>query len=145
MSWYQVKVRYRKAQNHENEDITEQYLTEALSFTEAEQRTLDHVKPYLIEETSVDVVAIAKKPYNDIITDTPDDTLAEELFKCKVSICTLNEHNGKEKKVASYYLVQAKTSGEAQEKIDAYMLNTSYDYEIEQVCITDICEVLFRL
>ena len=46
-NWFECKVRYEKMQpNGVSKKVTEPYVFDALSFTEAETRIIEEMKPY---------------------------------------------------------------------------------------------------
>ena len=52
--WYQVKVKYDKMQDNGCvKPVTDVYVVDALSFTEAEARITEHVQPYISGEFQV--------------------------------------------------------------------------------------------
>ena len=47
-NWFECKVRYDKvAENGMNKKVTEPYLVDALSFTEAEARIIEEITPFI--------------------------------------------------------------------------------------------------
>ena len=93
--YYEVKIQYQKMQEDGREKkVTEQYVVEALSFTEAESRIIEEMTPYISGE--FDVVSEKIAPYNEIfLSDRTDD---DKWFISKVGFITLDERTDKEKK-----------------------------------------------
>ena len=61
--FYEVKIQYQEMQEEGKEKkVTEQYVVEALSFTEAESRIIEEMTPYISGE--FDVVAEKIAPYS---------------------------------------------------------------------------------
>lgn len=53
-TWFEGKIRYEKvAENGMNKKVTEPYLVDALSFTEAEARLIEEVTPFITGEFTV--------------------------------------------------------------------------------------------
>ena len=47
-TWFECKIRYEKVmENGMNKKVTEPYLVDALSFTEAEARIIEEITPYI--------------------------------------------------------------------------------------------------
>ena len=47
-NWFECKVKYEKMQGSGvQKTVTEPYLVDALSFTEAESRIIEEIKPYI--------------------------------------------------------------------------------------------------
>ena len=108
--FFEVKIQYHKIQEDGKEkNVTEQYVVEALSFTEAEARIIEEMTPYISGE--FDVVSEKIAPYNEIfLSDRTDD---DKWFISKVGFITIDEKTAKEKKQTFRYLVQAETSEKA--------------------------------
>lgn len=52
--WFRAKIRYEKTEeNGMNKRVSENYLVDALSFTEAEARIIDEVTPFISGEFTV--------------------------------------------------------------------------------------------
>ena len=53
-NWFECKIRYEKVmENGMNKKVTEPYLVDALSFTEAESRIIEEITPYNANSTSL--------------------------------------------------------------------------------------------
>lgn len=135
-SWFEVKVRYEKVmENGLQKKVTEPYLVEALSFTEAEARIINEVTPYISGEFSVS--AIKKTNLSEIFWNED----GEYWFKVKVNFITIDEKSGAEKKKASYIMVQAKDLRDASKVFDEGMKGTMSDYQIANIKETAILDV----
>ena len=136
--YYEVKIQYHKMQEDGREKkVTEQYVVEALSFTEAETRIIEEMTPYISGE--FDVVSEKIAPYNEIfLSDRTDD---DKWFISKVGFITLDERTDKEKKQTFRYLVQAATSELALDYTKEMFSHGMSDYSIEAVQDTPTLEV----
>ena len=136
--YYEVKIQYHKMQEDGKEKkVTEQYVVEALSFTEAESRIIEEMTPYISGE--FDVVSEKIAPYNEIfLSDRTDD---DKWFISKVGFITLDERTDKEKKQTFRYLVQAATSELALDYTKEMFSHGMSDYSIEAVQDTPTLEV----
>ena len=136
--YYEVKIQYQKMQEDGKEKkVTEQYVVEALSFTEAESRIIEEMTPYISGE--FDVVAEKIAPYNEIfLSDRTDD---DKWFISKVGFITLDERTDKEKKQTFRYLVQAATSELALDYTKEMFSHGMSDYSIEAVQDTPTLDV----
>lgn len=139
--FYEVKIQYQKTlEDGREKKVTEQYVVEALSFTEAESRIIEEMTPYISGE--FDVVSEKIAPYNEIIlSDKSDD---DKWFISKVSLITLDEKTAKEKKQTFRYLVQAATSELAMDYTKEMFSHGMSDYSIDAVQDTATLEVFFR-
>ncbi len=137
-NWFECKIRYEKvAENGMNKKVTEPYLVDALSFTEAESRIIEEITPFMTGEFQVSGVARAN--YSELIFC--DEESADKWYKCKLFFITLDEKTGIEKKTASNVLVQAADLKDAIKKLDEGMKETLADYEIASVSETAIMDV----
>lgn len=137
-NWFECKVRYEKVmENVMNKKVTEPYLVDALSFTEAEARIIEEVSPYISGEFTVSDIKRAN--YTELFSS--DEEAADRWFKVKLLFITLDEKSGSEKKTASYVLVKAADLRDAVKKLDEGMKGTMVDYVIASVAETPIMDV----
>lgn len=134
--WFECKVRYEKiAENGMVKKVNEPYLVDALTFTEAEARIIDEMKPFISGEYS--------------ISSEKKTRIAEVFFKeggdrwylVKVNFITLDEKTGAEKKTMSQILVQASDFDSAVANFKEGMTGTLSDFEIASVAETMIMDV----
>lgn len=137
-NWFECKIRYEKImENGMQKKVTEPYLVDALSFTEAEARIIQEMTPFISGEFTVKDVKTAK--YSELFTSEED--AADRWFKCKLIFITLDEKSGAEKKISTYILVQASDLRDAVKKLDEGMKGTMADYQIGSVSETPIMDV----
>ena len=136
--FYEVKIQYQKMQEDGKEKkVTEQYVVEALSFTEAETRIIEEMTPYIRGE--FDVVSEKIAPFNEIfLSDRTDD---DKWFISKVAFITIDEKTEKEKKQTFRYLVQAATSELALDYTKEMLSHGMSDYRIDAVKDTPTLDV----
>ena len=136
--YYEVKIQYQKLlEDGKEKKVTEQYVVEALSFTEAETRIIEEMTPYISGE--FDVVSEKIAPYNEIfLSDRTDD---DKWFVSKVAFITIDEKTEKEKKQTFRYLVQAATSELALDYTKEMFSHGMSDYSIEAVQDTPTLDV----
>ena len=136
--FYEVKIQYQEMQEDGKEKkVTEQYVVEALSFTEAETRIIEEMTPYISGD--FDVVAEKIAPYNEIfLSDRTDD---DKWFVSKVAFITIDEKTDKEKKQTFRYLVQAATSELALDYTKEMLSHGMSDYCIDAVQDTPTLDV----
>ena len=105
--FHEGKIQYQKTlEDGKEKKVTEQYVVEALSFTEAESRITEEMTPYI--DGDFDVVSEKIAPFNEILLS--DNSTDDKWFVSKVGFITLDEKTAKEKKQTFRYLVQARTS-----------------------------------
>ena len=137
-NWFECKIRYEKvAENGMNKKVTEPYLVDALSFTEAESRIIEEITPFISGEFTVSDIKRAN--YSELFPS--DEEAADRWFKCKLYFITLDEKSGVEKRTASYMMVQAADFKTALENLLKGMKGTMADYEIASITETLIMDV----
>ena len=115
--------------------VTEPYLVDALSFTEAEARIIEEIKPFISGEFSVSDIKRVK------YTESFFNETGDRYFKAKLYFITLDEKSGAERKTAVNMLVQATELKEAVEIVEAEMKKTMIDYTFAAVNETAIMDV----
>ena len=135
-NWFMAGIRYDKTlENGLEKRVTEYYLVDALSFTEAEARIIEEMSPFIDGEFKVESLKREK------LTETFFHTDGDKYYKAKVNYITLDERSGREKKQPVYMLAQASTIDEAKERITEGMRDTLSDYVIESITETKIMDV----
>lgn len=115
--------------------VNEPYLVDALTFTEAEQRINEEMKPYISGEFSIS--AVKKTKISEIFFDESGD----RYYMVKVNFITLDEKSGTEKKSVSQILVQASDFDGAVARFRKGMEGTMADYEIGSITETMLMDV----
>ncbi len=137
-TWFECKIRYDKTmENGMNKKVTEPYLVDALSFTEAEARIIEEITPFISGEFTVSDIKRAN--YSELFFS--EEESADRWFKCKILFITLDEKSGAEKRTATQVLVQAADLRDAVRKLDEGMKGTMADYQIAAVTETPIMDV----
>lgn len=138
-NFFECKIRYEKvAENGMNKKVTEPYLVDALSFTEAESRIIEEITPFITGEFTVSGVARAN--YSELFY-CDDDVAGIIWYKCKLNFITLDEKTGAIKRQPTNILVQATDIRDAIRRLDEGMKGTMADYEIASVSETAIMDV----
>lgn len=134
--WIEVKVRYEKVTDKGlTVKVTEPYLVDALSCTEAEARVIEEVLSYVSGE--YDVLSANKTKISEVFWNAD----ADKFYKVKVNYITINEKTGAEKRTAQYIIVQASNFTEAFNNFNNGMKCSMMDYEIESIAETKIVDV----
>ncbi|MEG0889925.1 MULTISPECIES: DUF4494 domain-containing protein [Bacteroides] len=137
-NWFQGKIRYEKVNEAGmNVKVTEPYLVDALSFTEAEARLIEEMSPYITGDFTVSDIARAN--YSELFAS--DEESADRWFKCKLIYITLDEKSSAEKRSSVNVLVQAADLRDAVKKLDEGMAGTMADYQIASIAETAIMDV----
>ena len=106
-----------------------------MSFTEAENRIIEEMTPYISGE--FEVTAVKKDRISEMFID-PD---GDKWYRAKVMFITLDEKSGAEKKSASIMLIQAKDFQTAIKNLENGMKGTMSDWEINTLSETVIMDV----
>lgn len=137
-NWFEGKIRYEKINEAGmNVKVTEPYLVDALSFTEAEARLIEELSPFISGEFTVSDIKRAN--YKELFFS--DEEAADRWFKCKLLFVVLDEKSGIEKRTPANVLVQAADLRDAVKKLDEGMKGTMADYQIGAVSETSIMDV----
>ena len=137
-SLFITKIRYEKTmENGMNKKVTEPYIVDALSFTEAEARIIEEMKPFITGEFTVSDISRANIAE---LFPSPDEN-DDRWYKCRVMFITLDEKSGSEKKTSTYMYVQAATSDIAMTRLHECMQGTMADYVLSSVSETPIMDV----
>ena len=136
--WFECKIRYEKTmEDGLQKKVTETYVVDALSFTEAEQRIMEEMSSYISGE--FDVADIKRAPYKEIFFSDADND--DKWYKAKLQFITIDEKTDKEKRSNVVYLVQAGTLNGAVRSLDEVMGGTMIDYVIAAVNETTLMDV----
>ena len=137
-NWFETKIRYDKTmEDGQQKKVSEQYVVDALSFTEAERRITEEMSAYISGE--FDVADIKKATYKEIFFS--DAESADRWYKAKLQFITIDEKTEKEKRSNVYYLVQAGTLPAAVKNIGEVMGGTMIDYVIASIAETQLMDV----
>ena len=134
--WFEAVIKYEKTvEEGKIVKATEKYLVDALSFTEAEARMTEEMKPFISGEFLV--YNLSPKSINEIFWNDEGD----KWFRAKVNFITLDKDKGVEKKTANYMMVQATEIKDARENLVQGIQGSMDDYEIESISETKILDV----
>lgn len=103
-NWFTVKVKYTKQlEDGRLKRVTEPYLVDSVSFTDAEARMYEEIGQSVTGEFLI--TGITKTEYADIFYY--DDS--EDWYKCKLTYVSIDGDEGKEKKITSNFWLQQLT------------------------------------
>jgi hypothetical protein len=136
--WFECKIRYEKVmEDGLQKRVSENYVVDALSFSEAEERIIEEMSSYISGE--FDVTDIKKAAYKEIFF--ADQDTADKWYKAKLQFITIDEKTDKEKRSTVTYLVNAGSFNGAVKNIEEVMGGTMIDYVIASVSETAIMDV----
>ena len=136
--WFETKIRFDKVQEDGTEKkVNEQYVVEAMSFTEAEVKTIAIAKKYCSDDYSVKNITPAS--YHEIFFS--DNEKDDKWYKAKLQFITIDEKTEKVKRQNHCYLVQGSSTESAQKNIKEIMIGTMIDYVVVSIVETNILDV----
>lgn len=134
-TWFMCKVKYQKEEeNGRVKNVTEPYLVDAMSFTEAEARIYEELGSIIRGEFVVS--GISKSRIIDIFHYEDSDV----WYKCKITYA-VEEESGKEKKITNYMLVTASDVKQAYERILESLNNMLVTFTVPEIVETPIVEI----
>ena len=136
-SWFECKVQYIKvAEDGREQKTSENYLLDAVSFTDAEARIV-RVMQTLVNNGEFVVTDIKKSRLGEVFGFES----GEWWFKATVNLVTIDEEQGKEKKVRIYYLVEADDIHQALKRLDESLSDMVVPYIVTAIAVSTIADV----
>lgn len=134
MSKFIVKCSFKKVmEDCKAKKVTEAYLVDAMSCTEAEARAVKELSCYYED---LEVSSVTEKKVVDVI----GKEYHEGFFLAKVSLISLDERSGKEKKTVSTWYVRGDSFKDAYTAVDLELAKGMADTEILSLSKTNIVE-----
>ncbi len=134
--WFECKVRFDKMmENGLVKKVTEPYMVDALSFTEAEARIIQELTPFISGEFSV--AAVKKTKISEIFWDDS----ADKWYLVKPAFITIDEKTAVEKRSVSQILVAGSDFKGAYDNFLEGMKGTMADYDIVSIQETPLMYV----
>lgn len=136
MNWFECKVSFDRVQEDGlMKKVTEPYLVDALSFTEAETRICKETQPFASGEFTVANIKRCK------IAELFFNEDGDKWYRCKINLLAIDENKGVEKRIPQTYMVQASDLKDAVDKLFKGMEGTLGDYELTAVTETALLDV----
>jgi len=137
--WFECKVSYeRQADSMGMKKVSESYLVDALSFTEAEKRIIKEIRPF-VSVGELEVVNIRRARIAELfLSDEAED---DRYFRAKVNFITVDEKSGSEKKTSATMIVKSDSLPNAVTELKAQLDSQMASYEIASVTDTQILDV----
>ena len=99
VAYYEVKVRYERMEEDRSKRVTETYLVNALSVTEAEFMANKELQPY-VSHSDVEIVSVSASKYCELLLNDED-----YYYKAKVEVARMNEKTGRVSKASTLSLL----------------------------------------
>ena len=136
--WFETKIRYEKTMDDGmQKKVSESYVVDALSFTEAENTIIEEMRVYITGDFKV--TDLKQAAYGEIFFSDADTD--DKWYKCKLQFITIDEKTEKEKRSTVTYLVQAGSLPAAVKHVNEVMGGTMIDYVIVGIQETQIMDV----
>jgi hypothetical protein len=134
--WFKAAVKYQQeSENGLVKDVVDQYLIDALSYTEAEARVYEELGSVIRGE--FEIKSLTKSRIVDIFHYDDSDV----WYSCKVTYIVADENSGKEKKITNMMLVTASNVKEAYERIHESLSNMLVPFQVPEVKESPIVEI----
>ncbi len=134
--WFVCKVKYqREDENGKIRNVTEPYLIDAMTYTEAEARTYEVMQEIISGEFFVH--AISKSKIVDVFAYDDADT----WYRCKITYTVTDGDSGKEKKVVNQMLLSAHDAKQAYDRIYESLDNMLVTFKVTEIVESPIVEV----
>ena len=136
-NWFLTKISYSTImEDGKEKKTTEEYLIDAITFTEAESRIIKEMEPRLDGEFIIQ--SIKREKINEIFYDETSD----KWFKAKVAFISFDEEKGTEKETKVTMYTQAENLNQARTSLEEGMKGTMYNWKIKKLEETKIYEVI---
>lgn len=135
-TWFEAKLKYNRVSESGYEQlVTEAFMLDAVSFTDAETRMTEKAQELTNGEFAVKDIKQSQ------IAEVLSFADGEWWFKCKINLVTINEESGNEKKTASYFLVEADNIDEASARLQESLSDMLVPYDVVTINRTNIADV----
>lgn len=139
MAWYECKVTHNVMNEDGVKTVTEPYLVEALSVTEAATR----ITAELEGDGDVTIESVTRKRFQEVFLEEGEWELP--FYLTKVALTTLDEKSGAESEQTFCYLIEAETLKDAMQRLEAEFRSGVSDWELLSLSKSPIVEVITRL
>ena len=135
-TWFECKVKYQKIdENGRERQVNENFLLDAVSFTDAEARIIAMMQSMVRGEFIVTDIRKSK------IAEVFPFEVGEWWFRATINLVAIDEEAGREKKLRSIYLIQADDIGEALTRLDESLSFLIVPYVISALAVSTIADV----
>ena len=136
MAWYECKVTHDVMIEDCVKTLTEPYLVEALSVTEAATR----ITAELEGDGDVTIEGVTRKRFQEVFLE--EGEWEHPFYLTKVALTTLDEKSGTEREQTFCYLIEAETLKDAMQRLEAELRGGVSDWELLSLSKSPIVEVV---
>jgi len=141
MNLFEAKVKYCKIdEKGKDRKVTEEYVVDALTFTETESRMFEEMEAQV--SGAFEVTGIKKSNVSEVIAS--DSDADDRWFKAKLAYVAIDEDSGAEKKTTSYMLVEASDIKRAQQRLEEHLETWIVPCDIASLGDTPVMDVLMH-
>lgn len=134
--WFECKVKYVKVtESGKEQTVTENFLLDAVSFTDAETRITRQMREMVKGEFSVNDIRKSK------IAEVFPYERGEWWFKATINLVTIDEEAGRERKLRTQYLIMADDIKEALTRLDESLSFMVIPYVVSSLAVSTIVDV----
>ncbi len=135
-TWFECKVKYLKVDDNGKERmVTENFLLDAVSFTDAETRIIAMLQTMVRGEFTVTDIRKSK------VAEVFPYEVGEWWYRCTINLVAIDEEAGREKKLRTTYLVQADDIREALDRLEESLSFLIVPYVISAMAVSTIADV----
>ena len=136
-NWFEGKVKYvRVGEDGRERKVTETYLLDAMSYTEAEGRIVREMES--ITSGEFWITGLKSNVMEVVVSNDSQD---DRWYKAKVAIVDADEASGREKRSFLYYLVSAASASRALENLNRALETFVVPWEVVSVADTQVADV----
>ena len=139
MAWYECKVTHDVMIEDCVKTLTEPYLVEALSVTEAATRITAELDG---DGGDVTIEGVTRKRLQEVFLEVGE--LEYPFYLAKVALTTLDEKSGAEREQTYAYLIEAETLKDAMLRLEAEFRGGISDWELLSLSKSPIVEVVIK-
>ena len=135
MAWYECKVTHKVISEDGWKTVTEPYLVEALSVTEAATRITAE-----LDGGDVTIEGVTRKRLQEVFLEAGE--WEHPFYLAKVTLTTLDEKSGAEREQTYAYLIEAETLKDAMQHLETEFRGGVSDWELLSLSKSPIVEVV---
>ena len=137
-NWFEGKVKYMRVNEEGRErKVTEAYLVDAMSYTEAEARLQEQVGDFI--QGDYHIPSLKKSNITEVVPSVDEND--DRWYKAKVAIVDADEVSGKEKRSFQFYLVAASDTNRALENLGKALSTFVVPWDVVSISDTQFMEV----
>lgn len=137
-NWFEAKVKYVKVgEDGRERKVTEAYLLDAMSYTEAESRITKEMEGIVSGEFWIS--GLKKSNITEVVPSENEND--DRWYKAKVAIIDADEVSGREKRAFQYYLVAASDAERALNNLNEALKTFVVPWEVASIADTQVVDV----